>query len=52
MGSKYMKKCSTFLPIKEIHIEIKLRLHFTSFRMTIIKNTTAGKDGGRERILK
>jgi hypothetical protein len=29
MASKYMKKCSTFLVIKEIQIKITLRFHLS-----------------------
>jgi hypothetical protein len=39
MARKHMKKCSTFLAIKEIQIKTNLRFHLTPVRMTIIKNT-------------
>jgi hypothetical protein len=34
-----VKKCSTFLAIKEMKIEIMLRFPLTPVRMVIIKNT-------------
>jgi hypothetical protein len=38
MAKKHMKKCSTFLAVKEIQIKTTLRFHLTSVRMAIIKN--------------
>jgi hypothetical protein len=37
---KHMKKCSPFLPIKEMQIKTVLRFHLTPVRIAIIKNTT------------
>jgi hypothetical protein len=50
--NKYMKKCSTFSTIREMHIKMTLRFHLTPVRMTIIKQTNkqaainAGEDAG------
>jgi hypothetical protein len=50
MASKYMKKCSTFLAIKEMQIKTILRFHLTPVRMAIFKgkNTIAGKDVAKQ----
>jgi hypothetical protein len=40
---KYMKKCSTYLSIKEIQIKTMLRSHFTTVRMATIKNISNNK---------
>jgi hypothetical protein len=37
MGSKHIKKCSTYLIIKDMQIKATLRFHFTLVRMAIIK---------------
>jgi hypothetical protein len=45
-----MKKCSTFLAIKEMQIKTILRFQFTPLRLATIKKTTnAGKDVGKKR---
>jgi hypothetical protein len=47
MASKYTKKCSTFLVVKEVQIKTTLRFQLTPVRMTITKsnnNKNAGKD--------
>jgi hypothetical protein len=47
MVSKYMKKCSASLAIKEMQIKTTLRFHLTLVRMAIIKGnnkTNASED--------
>jgi hypothetical protein len=39
MAKKHMKKCSPFLPIKEIQIKTTVKFHLTPLRTAIIKNT-------------
>jgi hypothetical protein len=39
MAEKHLKKCSTFLVIREMQIKTTLRFHLTSVRMTKIKNS-------------
>jgi hypothetical protein len=43
MASKYMKKCSISLFIKELHIKITLRSHLTPVRMAITKGNDNNK---------
>jgi hypothetical protein len=43
MENKNMKKCLTFLAIKEIHIKTTLRFHLTLGRLAIIKKTNSNK---------
>jgi hypothetical protein len=43
MASKYMKKCSTSLVIKEMQIKITLRFHLTLLRMAIINGNNNNK---------
>jgi hypothetical protein len=43
MASKYMKKCSTSLAIKDMQIKTTLRCHLTSVRMVIIKGNNNNK---------
>jgi hypothetical protein len=45
MASKYTKKCSTPLVIKEMQIKTTLRFHLTPVKIARVKNTTnVGKD--------
>jgi GTP cyclohydrolase I len=43
MTSKYMKKCSNSLVIKEMQIKTTFRFHLTPVRMTIIKGNSNNK---------
>ena len=42
-GQKHMKRCSTWLIIREMQIKIISKYHFTPVRMAIIKKSTNNK---------
>ena len=41
MASKYMKRCSTLLVIREMQVRTAMRYHFTPVRRALIKNLQA-----------
>jgi hypothetical protein len=43
VAKKHMKKCSLFLPMKEMQIKIMLRFHLNFVRIATIKNTNNNK---------
>ena len=45
MATRYIKKCTTSLAIKEIQIKTTMRYHFTLVRMAIINKTVNNKVG-------
>jgi hypothetical protein len=48
MAEKHLKKCSTSLVIREMHIKTTLRFHLKPLRLAKIKNSDAGKDMEKE----
>jgi hypothetical protein len=43
MANKYMKKCPTFLVIKEMQMKATLRFHLTPVRTAIIEGNNNNK---------
>ena len=43
LANKHMKRCSTLLIIRDMHIKTTMRYHLTLVRMTIIRQSTNNK---------